>query len=121
MKDLTIVLPAYNEEESLPEALEHCGEIIRLLPELGVEVVVVDDAVTGVGEERPQVEQHQGSDQDAQQGKRAHAHALSQPRVEAAEIAHRLGGGMPTAVIRTVDARRCGGSRPRADRRCATS
>lgn len=46
MKDLTIVLPAYNEEESLPEALEQCGELIRHLPELQVEVVVVDDGST---------------------------------------------------------------------------
>lgn len=43
MKDLTIVLPAYNEEESLPEALEQCGEFIEQMPELDVEVVIVDD------------------------------------------------------------------------------
>jgi glycosyltransferase involved in cell wall biosynthesis len=43
VKDLTIVLPAYNEEESLPEALEQCGELIQQMPELDVEVVVVDD------------------------------------------------------------------------------
>jgi glycosyltransferase involved in cell wall biosynthesis len=41
--DLTIVLPAYNEEESLPDALEQCAEFIRQMPELEVEVVVVDD------------------------------------------------------------------------------
>lgn len=43
MRDLTIVLPAYNEEESLPEALGQCGEFIEQMPELDVEVVVVDD------------------------------------------------------------------------------
>ena len=43
MTDLTIVLPAYNEEESLPEALRQCVEFIAQLPELKVEVVVVDD------------------------------------------------------------------------------
>lgn len=43
MRDLTIVLPAYNEEESLPEALEQCVELIGQMPELDVEVVVVDD------------------------------------------------------------------------------
>jgi len=43
VKDLTIVLPAYNEEESLPEALEQCGQFIEQMPELDVEVVIVDD------------------------------------------------------------------------------
>ena len=43
MTDLTIVLPAYDEEESLPEALDQCGELIEQIPELEVEVVVVDD------------------------------------------------------------------------------
>ena len=43
MKDLTIVLPAYNEEESLPDALAQCGEFIEQVPELDVEVVIVDD------------------------------------------------------------------------------
>lgn len=43
MKDLTIVLPAYNEEESLPDALAQCGEFIEQMPELDVEVVIVDD------------------------------------------------------------------------------
>ena len=43
MRDLTIVLPAYNEAESLPEALEQCGEFIKQVRELDVEVLVVDD------------------------------------------------------------------------------
>ena len=46
MKDLTIVLPAFNEEESLPEALEQCRELRDQLPELEIEVVVVDDGST---------------------------------------------------------------------------
>jgi dolichol-phosphate mannosyltransferase len=43
VKDLTIVLPAYNEEESLPEALQQCGQFIEQMPEIDVEVVIVDD------------------------------------------------------------------------------
>jgi dolichol-phosphate mannosyltransferase len=43
VKDLTIVLPAYNEEESLPDALEQCGEFIEQMPDLDAEVVIVDD------------------------------------------------------------------------------
>ena len=46
MKDLTIVLPAYNEEESLPDALEQCVDLIRHMTDLEVEVVVVDDGST---------------------------------------------------------------------------
>jgi len=46
MKDLTIVLPAFNEEESLPEALEQCRELRDQIPELDIEVVVVDDGST---------------------------------------------------------------------------
>ena len=43
MRDLTIVLPAYDEEESLPEALQQCLQLIEQVPELEVEVIVVDD------------------------------------------------------------------------------
>ena len=46
MGDLTVVLPAYNEEESMPEALQQCGELMRVMPELDIEVVVVDDGST---------------------------------------------------------------------------
>ena len=46
MKDLTIVLPAFNEEESLPEALGQCRELREQIPELDIEVVVVDDGST---------------------------------------------------------------------------
>ena len=43
---MTIVLPAYNEEESLPDALHQCQELIGHMPDLEVEVVVVDDGST---------------------------------------------------------------------------
>jgi glycosyltransferase involved in cell wall biosynthesis len=46
VRDLTIVLPAFNEEESLPEALEQCGQLMDQMPELDIEVVVVDDGST---------------------------------------------------------------------------
>jgi dolichol-phosphate mannosyltransferase len=39
---LSIVLPAYNEEASLPEAIEQCRRLVELFPKL-VEVIVVDD------------------------------------------------------------------------------
>lgn len=46
MSDLSIVLPAYNEEESLPDALVQCAQLIEQMPELAVEVIVVDDGST---------------------------------------------------------------------------
>jgi glycosyltransferase involved in cell wall biosynthesis len=46
MRDLTIVLPAFNEEESLPEALGQCRALREQMPELDIEVVVVDDGST---------------------------------------------------------------------------
>ena len=46
MKDLTIVLPAFNEEESLPDALGQCRELREQMPDFDVEVVVVDDGST---------------------------------------------------------------------------
>lgn len=46
MTFLTVVLPAFNEEESLPEALSQCEALIGQLSESEVEVVVVDDGST---------------------------------------------------------------------------
>jgi glycosyltransferase involved in cell wall biosynthesis len=43
MVDLSIVLPAYNEEESIPEALDRCLTLIDTLSTTQVEVIVVDD------------------------------------------------------------------------------
>ena len=39
---LSVVLPAYNEEASLPEAFEQCRRLVDLLPGK-IEVIVVDD------------------------------------------------------------------------------
>jgi dolichol-phosphate mannosyltransferase len=41
--DLTVVLPAFNEEASLPAAIDQCSILIQALVDWNVEVVVVDD------------------------------------------------------------------------------
>lgn len=41
--DLTVVLPAFNEEASLPAAIDQCSTLIQDLVDWNVEVVVVDD------------------------------------------------------------------------------
>lgn len=41
--DLTVVLPAFNEEASLPAAIDQCSILIQDLIDWNVEVVVVDD------------------------------------------------------------------------------
>lgn len=41
--DLTVVLPAFNEEASLPAAIDQCSILIQDLVDWNVEVVVVDD------------------------------------------------------------------------------
>lgn len=41
--DLTVVLPAFNEEASLPAAIDQCSILIEDLIDWNVEVVVVDD------------------------------------------------------------------------------
>jgi glycosyltransferase involved in cell wall biosynthesis len=43
---LTVVLPAYNEEESLPDVFGQCDQLLELLTDWEVEVVVVDDGST---------------------------------------------------------------------------
>jgi glycosyltransferase involved in cell wall biosynthesis len=44
--DVSIVIPAYNEKESLPELLERIAEAMQKKPELAFEVIVVDDGST---------------------------------------------------------------------------
>jgi glycosyltransferase involved in cell wall biosynthesis len=43
MTDLTVVLPAYNEEASLPSTVAQCDALVERLGGWDVEVVVVDD------------------------------------------------------------------------------
>lgn len=43
---LTVVLPAFNEEESLPDLLEQCDTLVGQFDEAEVEVIVVDDGST---------------------------------------------------------------------------
>lgn len=43
-RSLSLVLPAYNEAESLPDLLKKCGELSKAVSEL--EVIVVDDGST---------------------------------------------------------------------------
>lgn len=45
-RTLSLVLPAFNEAESLPEAIEGCVQLAALLPEGNLEVLVVDDGST---------------------------------------------------------------------------
>lgn len=46
MNTLTVVLPAYNEEESLPDVVTQCGRLIGILPDWSVDVIVVNDGST---------------------------------------------------------------------------
>lgn len=69
MNTLTVVLPAYNEEESIPDVIAQCDRLIAIIPDWIVDVIVVDDGstdssaevLTGLGETRPwlRVIQHQ--------------------------------------------------------------
>lgn len=43
MIDLTVILPAYNEEESLPDAINQCSELVEQMRELRIEVIIIDD------------------------------------------------------------------------------
>lgn len=46
MESLTVVLPAYNEEESLPDAVGQCDRLRAAIPDWNVDVVIVDDGST---------------------------------------------------------------------------
>jgi glycosyltransferase involved in cell wall biosynthesis len=51
VETLTVVLPAYNEEESLPDVIDQCDQLLQSIPDWSVEVVVVDDGSTDKSEE----------------------------------------------------------------------
>jgi dolichol-phosphate mannosyltransferase len=46
VNSLTVVLPAFNEEESLPDAIAQCDDLVGQLQGWDVDVVVVDDGST---------------------------------------------------------------------------